>query len=182
MSTPHNDNPDPHHRRSIRLQGYNYSLPGAYFVTMCVQNRVCLFGEIENGKMVLNEAGRIVYDEWVKSAELRNEIKLDEFVVMPNHLHGIIMITEPACKGDRRVAPTTNGPKPNSIGAMIAGFKSAAAKRINCLRRTPGVPVWQRNYYEHIIRNEDELNRVREYIINNPLNWHLDENYTETHK
>lgn len=110
--SPHNYNPDLHHRRSIRLRGYDYSLPGAYFVTIYTQHQVCLFGEIENGKMILNDAGKIVCGEWVKSAELRNEIILDEFVVMPNHFQGIIMITE-----------------------------SAVTKQINFLCKTPGAPV-----------------------------------------
>ena len=157
-------------RRSIRLQGYDYSQAGAYFVTLCTQNRECLFGEIVNGEMRLNEAGRVVADEWINTAEIRDEIELDEWVVMPNHFHGILVIT--VGRGDRRVAPT--GPQPRSIGAVMAGFKSAATKRINELRQTPGMKLWQRNYWEHIVRNEPELNRIREYIHNNPAQWVLD--------
>ena len=177
-------------RRSIRLQGYDYSQAGAYFVTLCTQNRECLFGEIVNGEMRLNEAGRVVADEWINTAEIRDEIELDEWVVMPNHFHGILVIT--VGRGDRRVAPMNGttisgeqgdrpvaptGPQPRSIGAVMAGFKSAATKRINELRQTPGMKLWQRNYWEHIVRNEPELNRIREYIHNNPAQWVLDKLY-----
>ena len=158
-------------RRSIRLQGYNYSRPGAYFVTICTRNRECIFGDIVNADMVLNEYGIIVRDEWIKSAEIRDECELDEFVVMPNHFHGIMWIRA-HCRGDRPVAPT--GPRPHSLGSLMAGFKPAATKRINKLRRTPGAKLWQRNYYERIIRNDDELHRIREYIINNPAQWDMD--------
>jgi len=169
-------NPDIHHRRSIRLQGYDYSSPGAYFVTICTQNRECLFGDIVNGKMVLNDIGKIVADEWIKTGDIRDEIELDAWVVMPNHFHGIVMIR----RGDRPVAPTSAplpGPRPKSIGSLMSGFKSAVTKRINKIRQTPGISVWQRNFYEHIIRNETELGNIRQYIINNPLNWQSDENY-----
>ncbi|BBA35117.1 uncharacterized protein sS8_3174 [Methylocaldum marinum] len=180
-------------RRSIRLQGYDYSQAGAYFVTLCTHNRECLFGEIVNGEMRLNDAGQIVAGEWLKTAEIRDEIELDAWVVMPNHFHGILVITDgrgdrPVApvdgvapmngttisgeQGDRRVAPT--GPQPRSIGAVMAGFKSAVTKRINELRQSPGAKLWQRNYWEHIVRNEPELNRIREYIHNNPAQWELD--------
>jgi REP element-mobilizing transposase RayT len=164
-------------RRSIRLTGYDYTQPGAYFVTICTQDRACLSGEVVDGVMVLNAIGQIVDDEWRLSATLRNEIELDECVVMPNHVHGIVVI-DTTRRGDRPVAPTTHGvtcgPKPRSLGAFIAGFKSTVTKRINEMRNTPGVSVWQRNYYEHIIRNDESLNSIREYIINNPLQWELD--------
>ena len=175
-------NPEKHHRRSIRLRNYDYSQTGAYFITLCTQNRECLFGEIivgANGvrpKMILNEYGMIARDEWIKSAAIRFEIELDEFVVMPNHFHGIVVIHG---RGDRPVAPTEYrpGPQPKSIGALVAGFKSAVTKRINQIRKTPGIPVWQRNFYDHIIRVENELNRIREYIRYNPMQWEEDEYY-----
>jgi len=177
------NNRSPQRRRSIRLQGYDYSRAGAYFLTICVQGRECIFGEIVDGEMVLNEYGKIVRDEWIKTGEIRNEIELDEWVVMPNHFHAIVMIP----RGDRPVAPTTAtvapatmalpGSRPQSIGSLMSGFKSAVTKRINELRNHPGMKLWQRNYYDHIIRNENELNRIRQYIINNPLNWEIDENY-----
>jgi len=170
--------PFKHNRRSIRLPNYNYASDGAYFVTICAHDRNCLFGEIANGQMDLNKNGEIVQTEWIQSAEIRAEIKLDLFVVMPNHFHGIVFLRGDGDfrRGDRPVAPTTkHGPQPKSIGALIAGFKSAVTKRINESRQTPGAIVWQRNYYEHITSNDDDLNRIREYIINNPAKWAEDE-------
>lgn len=168
--------PDKHHRRSIRLKGYDYSEAGTYFVTVCSWKRDCLFGEISGGVMGLNEYGRIVEDEWRRSSTIRQEINLDEFVIMPNHIHGIVTIYS---NGDRHVGANGRSPlrmKPKSISSFVAGFKSAVTKQINQIRNTPGTPVWQRNYYEHIIRNEKELEKIREYIQNNPLKWGLDEN------
>ena len=116
----------------------------------------------------------IARDEWIKSTAIRFEIELDEFVVMPNHFHGIVVIQG---RGDRPVAPMEHrpGPQPRSIGALVAGFKSAVTKNINEIRTTPGLPVWQRNYYEHIIRDEKSYLRIAEYIVNNPLNWQQDQ-------
>ncbi len=162
-----------HYRRSIRLKEYDYSHTGAYFVTICAYNGESLFGKIIDGKMQLNEFGWVINEEWLRSNNLRKEIELDEFVVMPNHLHGIVFITESNVGATGR-SPLPKGPKPKSIGAFIAGFKSAATKSINKIRATPGMPVWQRNYFEHIIRNEESLNRIREYILANPLTWRLD--------
>jgi len=164
-----------HRRRSIRLAGYDYSRTGAYFVTVCTQNRACLFGDIAGGEMRLNVAGEIVRDEWLRTGSIRSNVVLDAFVVMPNHFHAVIFLTECRRRGDRRVAPTAAGPVPQSIGAIMAGSKSAAAKRINAMRNTPGLPVWQRNYYEHVIRNDSSLNRIREYIMANPVRWDDDE-------
>jgi len=166
-----------YNRRSIRLKKYDYSSPGAYFVTICSNNQECIFGEItdSNGicSVYLSDYGEVVEDEWLKSTEIRKEINLDHFVIMPNHFHGIILVS----KGDRPVAPTSSGPRSGSVSAMIAGFKSAVTKRINILRNSSGIPVWQRNYYERVIRNEDELNVLREYINYNPLNWETDDEY-----
>ena len=180
--TPHNN------RRSIRLRGYDYSKASAYFITICTQNRLCLFGDIVDNQMRLNDAGEIVANEWLKTAEIRNEIELDEWVVMPNHFHGIVVITNSgtmahrgddrpgdAISGDRPVAPT--GPRSRSIGAVMAGFKSAVTKRLNELHTTPGAKLWQRNYWEHIVRNETELDQIREYTRNNPAQWALDTLY-----
>jgi putative transposase len=178
-----------HHRRSIRLQGYDYSSAGAYFVTICANARAyghtpLLFGKIVGGEMRLNEAGRIVEEEWRLSATLRTEIELDECVVMPNHVHGIVIINEhrdhpPQYENAAVPSVGAYGHTPlrspsKTIGAMIRGFKSSATKRINQLRGTPGIPVWQRNYYEHVIRNEDSLDRIRLYIAENPARWAYD--------
>lgn len=171
-------NPANHHRRSLRLKDYDYTQAGAYFITICTHNRECLFGNVMDGEMQLNETGRIVADEWVKSGEIRNEIALDVWVVMPNHLHGIVIFADPiGAHGDAPLRPPGRAVlfrPPKSLGSMIAGFKSATTKRVNQSRQSPGGKVWQRNYYEHIIRNEQSLARIREYIINNPLQWELD--------
>ena len=165
--------PSKHRRRSIRLQGYDYSRAGAYFVTVCAQNREYLFGEIADGEMRLNEAGKIVRNEWLRTGDIRSNVELDAFVVMPNHLHASVFLSdEPRRRGDRPVAPT--GPTPGSIGAIMAGFKSITTKRINEMRNTPGASVWQRNYYEHIIRDGESLDKIREYIVNNPMQWAFD--------
>ncbi|RTH27130.1 transposase [Thermus scotoductus] len=138
-----------------------------------------LFGDVVDGEMRLNEYGEIVRAEWFKTVQLRPYVVLheDEFVVMPNHIHGMIWIVDDV-GATRRVAPTkTNppaGPAPGSIGAIVGAFKSAVTRRINQRRGTPGVRVWQRNYYEHIIRHERALNAIRRYIAENPLRWHLD--------
>jgi putative transposase len=183
--------PQKHHRRSIRLKGYDYSESGAYFVTVLTWQRECLFGEITGGEMRLNEFGQIVRAEWLKTARIRPHVEIheDEFVVMPNHLHGIIWIVDdrmvgatwqvaPTQVAPTSVAPTRNKSKtliPNSLGAIIGQFKTASAKRINALRQRRGIPVWQRNYYERIIRNDHELNNVWDYMDANPTNWDSDE-------
>jgi len=160
-------------RRTMRLAGYDYSQTGAYFITICSQNRDCLFGEIRDSDMRLNGYGVIVRDEWVKSSGIRKEIKLDEFVVMPNHIHGIVWIRNAVGANGRSPLHRTNmGSK--TLSSFVAGYKSTVTKQINGLRRLPGVPVWQRNYYEHVIRGEMELNRIRQYIMENPLKWDTD--------
>jgi len=175
--------PDKHHRRSIRLPGYDYSRSGAYFVTICAQDRACLFGDIADGVMRLNDAGRVVADSWQWLESQYDYVELDEWMVMPNHIHGIIVITDDndngGCRGGSRTAPTGDArnatPKRKPIGRLIGAFKTVSTKRINELRGTPGISVWQRNYYEHIIRNNDELNRIRDYIANNPKQWEIDQ-------
>jgi REP element-mobilizing transposase RayT len=178
-----------HHRRSIRLRGYDYTQPGAYFVTICTQERACWFGEIVDGEMRLNALEEIVREEWFKSADVRPNVVLRryEFVAMPNHIYGIMwivgdddaVVVGARVGAQRRCAPTDNIPTnviPGSLGAIIRAFKSAATKRINAQRGTPGAPVWQRNYYEHIVRDEESLNRIRQYILDNPLRWAYDRN------
>ena len=168
-----------HHRRSIRLRGYDYSQAGAYFVTICTRNHESIFGQIMEGKMVLNEYGKVVVECWCWLERQYEYVELDEYVVMPNHLHGIIIITD-ARRGDPLGRPyqrhRPHGPAPGSIGSIVGQFKSAATKRINDLRGTTRVSVWQRNYYERVIRNEDELNHLRWYILDNHVQWNMDEN------
>lgn len=178
-----------HHRRSIRLPTWDYRRFGAYYVTLCTQEHRCLFGHITDEQMHLNETGRIVDEEWRRSTDIRTEIELDAYVIMPNHVHGIVLIIPPgeemldahdyyAPVGATGRSPLPSdesvrkpGPPPRSLGAFIAGFKSAATRRINALRSTPGRPVWQRNYWERVVRNEREWDRFRRYIANNPSRW-----------
>ena len=167
---------------SIRLSDWDYSSNAAYYITICTKNRECLFGEICNGQNNLNRYGKIVFDELIKTPNIRQEIILDEFIIMPNHIHVIVIINNVETTG-RVVVETTgrlslqqkrnhpNGPGKRSIGSFIAGFKSITTKLINQIRKMPGTSVWQENYYESIIRNEKQLNIIREYIINNPLKW-----------
>jgi len=185
-----------HQRRSIRLPGYDYSWTGAYFVTICTHERECLLGQVEDGTMVLSDYGRIVEQCWRALPHHFPGVELDTFVVMPNHVHGIITITA-LCRGEALAghfgdlvgyclanasplqspqSSRPHGTKPYSLGAMIQNFKSVSARRINQVRQTPGVPVWQRNYYEHIVRHEDDLNSIRQYVLGNPTLWDKDEN------
>ena len=180
--------PNIHHRRSIRLRGYDYARAGAYFVTICAQGRECLFGEITDGKMQVNGYGEIVASWWEDVPRHFPAVELDAAIVMPNHFHGIIMIAEPVGAGSPRPAPrpvTGGNTKTGAVtaplrgrptlGQIVAYFKYLSTKHINISRGTPGVRIWQRNYYEHIIRNEADLCRIREYIANNPLKWELDQ-------
>jgi REP element-mobilizing transposase RayT len=138
-----------------------------------------VLGEIVDGEMQLNEAGKIVEEEWLRTPVIRTNIELDTFVIMPNHIHGIIILNDLG-RGTSRRAPTRERfgkPTSNSIPTIIRLFKSATTKRINEINLTPGAPVWQRNYYERIIRDERELNNIREYITNNVLKWAFDSSH-----
>jgi len=196
-------NPDIHHRHSLRLQGYDYSEAGAYFVTVCTKDRECLLGNIVDGEIVLNDAGRMVQSTWEKLSQHNEGVETDEFVVMPNHFHGIIMIGVGAdprvCPEKEKIYPPAAGlrffvgagspcPHPDgttqkgavtaplrrSLGQAVAYFKYQSTKSINQFYGTLGLRLWQRNYYEHIIRNEEEMNGIREYIMNNPAQWSFD--------
>jgi len=164
-------NPEIHHRRSIRLRGYDYTQNGAYFVTMCSWNRECVFGEIADGKMHLNDFGLIIDGTWNWLEKQYGYIELEDFVVMPNHFHGLIIIDN--CKGGSRTAPTG---RTKPLGRILGAFKTRSTKLVNEFRQTLGTPIWQRNYYERIIRDQCEFDRISEYIISNPANWHDDEN------
>jgi putative transposase len=168
------------HRGTLRLPDYDYTSAGGYHITLVTHERSCLFGEIPVDQMSLNSFGDIAREEWLRTPAIRPEIILDEFVIMPNHIHGIIFITESVGAHGRAPLRSANQilfRPPGSLGSFVAGFKSITTKRINILRATPGMPVWQRNYYEHIIRDEQDLNRIREYINNNPLQWETDPEY-----
>ena len=198
----HRYNPYFHHRKSIRLKGYDYAQAGLYFITICCQDRICRFGHIENRKMVLNECGQIANDEWMKTPEIRPNVKLHAFVVMPNHMHGIIQILYPGVGGGEPQTPYNNaephssdnvspddgsrgelnspllrGPS-QTIGAIVRGYKSAVTKQINLLGMIDGPKkLWQRNYYECIIWNEKSYQRISKYIIDNPAKWADDKFY-----
>ncbi len=161
-------NPDLHHRRSIRLRGYDYSRAGAYFVTVCTQGKRPLLGEIVEGKIVLNEAGRLVGRAWEVLPRRFPHITLDIFVAMPNHVHGIIMV------GAGLALPGGAASSAPTLGDIVRAFKSTSAVAVNALHLRSGEPLWQRNYYDHIIRNGHELNKIREYISTNPPRWASD--------
>ena len=164
-------------RKSSRLDGYDYRQSGAYFVTICTRKMENIFGAITNRKMVINSRGQIAREEWFHTAQIRPSVQLykDEFVVMSNHIHGIIWIINE--KATHRVAPTDHprGLKPGSLGSIIGQYKSITAKRINQIRNTQGIRVWQRNYYDRVIRNNKELEAIRQYIQTNPENKKLDQ-------
>jgi putative transposase len=177
--------PDKHHRRSTRLNGWDYTSPGAYFVTLCVHERVQLFGKIVDGKMRLNELGQYVQEYWCEIPAHFAHAQLDEYVIMPNHLHGIIHLRDASAMfvGANNHSPlqkqqTSQQTFPKcgtsrTIGSIIRGFKIGVTK---CVRdKTSGAVVWQRNYYDHISRDEKELFRFRQYIRRNPANWDSDE-------
>ncbi|MCF6265894.1 MAG: hypothetical protein L3J57_05005 [Desulfuromusa sp.] len=151
--------PDIHHRRSIRLPDYDYSSAGAYFITICTFERECLFGEAVNGEMWLNDAGQIVQDAWQQIVTHFTGVDIDQFVVMPNHFHGIITTVgagfpRPDPQGFEKQGGETPPLRRATLGQIVGYFKYQSTKHINQLRDNPGVPVWQRNYYERVIRND----------------------------
>ena len=175
---------DKHHRRSIRLAGYDYSQSGAYFITLCMQNRECRFGEIINGSVRLNDAGNIACQCWKDIPAHFPCVVCDVFVIMPNHVHGILFIEDSVGADDVRAKnisplPPLSLPLPplphgtsKTIGSIVRGFKIGVTKWMR--QSTPVQNIWQRNYYEHIIRNDEELNRIRQYILENPARWEID--------
>lgn len=170
-------------RHSIRLKNYDYSQSGLYYVTICTENRSCIFGDIVGATrgspayMKLNEIGKIVENIW-KSLPDHHPVELDTFQIMPNHIHFIIQIIDTG--GSRQNVLGGSRPAPTiTLGTIIGLFKSECTKQINIVGATRGSPkihVWQRNYYEHIIRNENDLNKIHEYIGNNLLMWDRDRN------
>ena len=197
----------------MRLRGFNYAHPGAYFITVSTRNRICLLGDVIDDKMPLSEAGRLAQAVWEGLPTHYPHIRLDAWVVMPNHVHGIVMLTEadpdphpiragfkpaPAKTGTAannarhglpeiyndpvragfKPAPAKTGTAANNarhgLPEIVRAFKTFSARRINDVRGAVGTPVWQRNYYEHIIRDDEALNRIRQYIMDNPARWHED--------
>jgi putative transposase len=176
-------NPEIHHRRSYRLQQYDYSRAGLYFITICTQARKCLFGIIKDGKMILNDAGKIANECWLKIPEHFPNAVLHEYIVMPNHVHGIIELT----KDELPNAPQYNEFQkiiPRSIGSIVRGYKIGVTKwfhnntvrvenfqPLHQVQNFEPLQIWQRNYYERIIRNEQSYQNISDYIIDNPSNW-----------
>ncbi|MFZ4621653.1 MAG: transposase [Bacteroidota bacterium] len=156
--------------KQYRLPYFNYSSTGSYFITVCTKDRVNLFGRIENGKIIVTEMGRIAQDCWEKIPVISSFATLDQYVVMPNHVHGIIKIYNP----DEDSFLTTKEFKirPRSISTVVAGFKSAVTKR--CREIDPTIDIWQSRFFDRIIRNDAELNNIRQYIKNNPAQWILE--------
>ena len=172
-----------HHRRSVRLKNYDYSQNGMYFVTICTQDWKCLFGKVtENSKgemiCVLNQAGKIAEKELRNTEKIRENVEMDCFIVMPNHVHAIIKIGNSVgayCNTPLQKQTKTKFQSPSkNLGAIVRGYKSTVTKKINELQNTPGIPVWQRNYHEHIIRNEKSLGKIRDYIFHNAAKWEKD--------
>ena len=169
--------PNSKRRRRMRLENYDYSQAGAYFVTVCTHNRECIFGTVVDGVMELNDAGALVQDEWRRLPERFQNIDLDTHVVMPNHIHGIIVVD--ACGR----APTRGAP---TLGEIVGAFKSTTtvlyARGVKCAGWLPfSGRLWQRGYYEHVIRNEVSLGSIREYIVSNPQQWLLDSENPDCH-
>lgn len=203
------DRSEQFHRRTLRLKDFDYSQAGAYFVTICTKNHQCLFGEIQQREMQLNAIGRVVSAQWQQLTYRFPDLELGEWVVMPNHIHGILIITGrgEACNGRGEASlkiknvdaalflpdasslqsesviadasplrPT--GTTPGSVGAIIQNFKSVVSRKLSTQNEKRKGSVWQRNYYEHVIRNEGEFNAISDYIITNPQNWEKDTEYT----
>lgn len=202
----HKYDPKKHDRKAIRLKGYDYATPGLYFITICVQNRACLFGEVQNGRMVLNAAGQMVEKEWLKLPDRFPNILIHEFVVMPNHFHGILEIVDitvgatlpvgatgqvgatlvvaPTCPpdGDGQPRGLPLRAKPKTVGDIIGAFQSIVTVEYIRGVKLYGWPafdqrLWQRNYWEHIIRSEVSFFRISNYIKNNPAKWDEDKFY-----
>jgi REP element-mobilizing transposase RayT len=173
--------PDRHHRRSTRLKGYDYAQEGAYFITICTYAKQWLFGEIENDKMMLNHYGEIVANCWLAIPTHFPHIELDEFVIMPNHMHGIVVITDSLMTvGAQHAAPASIPQiKAGSLPAVIRSFKSAVTYQVNKQYHASGERFWQKNYHDHIIRSETSLNHLRGYTINNPALWIKDKYWEE---
>jgi REP element-mobilizing transposase RayT len=186
--------PKIHHRRSIRLPGYDYSSAGAYYVTVVTWHRECLFGEVLDGEMIPNKIGKIVQWEWQNLALSFKFVELGASQVMPNHFHGILLFhdvgaTRPGITGSFAGktpehnatvsgldgSPLPRGPKAASLGAIIGQFKSRVTKRLWKMPEFSGTPIWQRNYYEHIIRNEWDMRAKWDYILANPALWDDDD-------
>jgi putative transposase len=178
----------PINRRSLRLPGYDYTQPGAYFVTMVTQERAMILGKISDACVQLSPLGMIVEEELIRTQQIRPDVEIDAYIIMPNHIHAIFVINENSLThheaerqskksdsdnvGAHSCAPLRRPSR--SLGSIIAGFKSVTTKRCNILRQTYNASIWQRSFHEHIVRSEADLNAIRAYIEANPLQWGQD--------
>ena len=162
---------DKYRIESARLKGWNYSGNGYYFVTICTRNKECLMGDVLNGEIRLSPIGEIVSQEWQKTEQIRSNVSLDAWIVMPNHLHGIIIIDNVETHDNDQNGSNKFGPQKNNLGSIIRGFKSAVTSRINASEYDF---AWQARFYDHIIRDERSLEGIRKYIADNPLKWELE--------
>ena len=161
----------------MRLRGYDYSTPGAYFVTVCTQNRLSLFGRIVNGAMAANRFGEVVEDCWAKLPDHYDNVALDAFILMPNHIHGVIIIKDElpgVGAGFKPALPAAMTSRRQGVPEIVRAFKTFSARQINKMRSSGGESVWQRGFYDHVIRGERELNGIRTYIMDNPRRWSED--------
>lgn len=181
--------PKIHHRRSIRLRGHDYTQAGEYYVTLCVKDRECLLGEILRDHVKLSRIGEIAKECWEEIPKHFPNAALDEYVIMPNHVHGIIILGNPVgtrhAVSQRDTAPQLHAvsqrerfgkPVPGSLSTIMRSFKSAASKGIHS--KGYSAFAWQSRFYEHVIRNAKDLDRIRNYILDNPCTWSKDENFS----
>jgi putative transposase len=165
-----------HKRRSIRLKDYDYSQSGEYFITICTHNHECLFGEVVDEGIKLSPQGKTAQQCWLDIPMHFNNAELDEYVIMPNHIHGIIILKDNSVGTRHAVSlhEQFGKPKCGTIPTIVRSFKSAATRQIRILTNEYEIPIWQSRFYEHIIRDDKDLDNVREYITNNPFNWLLE--------
>ena len=166
-------------RRRMRLEGYDYSTPGAYFVTACTQDRRPLFGRVIDGRMAANPLGTVVEDCWDELPDHYDSLALDAFILMPNHVHGVILLQDEPNNtsvgaGLQPAIPRNDAARRHGLPEIVRAFKTFSARKINRMRASTGASVWQRGFYDHVIRDEDELDRVRTYILDNPRKWSED--------
>lgn len=162
-------------RRSIRLPDYDYTFPAAYFVTLLAWQCRPVFGQVIDHTVQLSKTGVLAQREWLRLGQRFGHVELDEFVVMPDHVHGILLLTD--VKDSSSETNPADEPsaqphvEPGSLGAIVRAYKSTVARLVNFNRFSDGGPLWQRNYYERVVDDERDLEQIREYIRSNPMNW-----------
>lgn len=164
-------------RKNPRFSGYDYSAPGGYFITICCHRGKHVFGRIHNGRMLLNDTGSLAHTHWLQVSNHYSNIYLDVHVVMPNHLHALLAITN-LNVGEASLAPTSAAHRCNSLASVIGNFKSGVTREARASLGWRGT-LWQRSYHDHVIREPLEAKTIRKYIANNPLSWHLDKENAE---